>query len=57
MGRWPRDATVFDVAVTPNIGRNSSSSRIPKPVLAKLGNPARIRFIIEGDTITVTRPD
>ena len=30
---------------------------IPKPILAKLGNPSGLKFIIRGEDIVVCKPD
>ena len=54
MPRWPIDAKEFDVSVTRNVKCDTSYSYIPKPILAKLGNPKRLRFVIQGDKIFVT---
>ena len=54
MPRWPIDAKEFDVSVTRNVKCNTSYPYIPKPILAKLGNPKRLRFVIQGDKIFVT---
>ena len=34
-----------------------SAVYIPKPILAKLGNPSGLRFIIRGEDIVVCRPN
>lgn len=57
MPRWPMDATEFDVSVTRNVKCDTSYSYVPKPILVKLGGPKRIRFVIRGDEILVTRTD
>lgn len=57
MPRWRPDAKVFDVVVSRNPDRKTNTSCVPKPVLDKLGNPDRLRFIIRGDKIVVTSPD
>ena len=53
MGRWAEDATEFVVSVTFVKGAGSSYGCIPKPVLAKLGHPKALRYVIDGDRITV----
>ena len=57
MTKWPADAREFRVSITHNVQRGTSYSYIPKPILAKLGNPEGLRFVIQGDKILVTRPD
>ena len=37
--------------------RDTSYSYIPKPILAKLGNPSGLKFIIRGEDIVVCKPD
>ena len=54
---WPKDATEFVVSVIRNRQRDTSYSYIPKPVLAKLGNPEALMFVFRGDDILVLRPD
>ena len=55
MGRWPKDATEFVVAVTfyPNAG--SSYANVPKPLLEMLGNPKAIRYTVQKDQILASR--
>ena len=54
---WPKDAKEFTVSITRNRQRDTSYSYIPKPILAKLGNPSGLRFITRGEDIVVCRPD
>ena len=54
---WPKDAKEFTVSITRNRQRDTSYSYIPKPILAKLGNPSRLKFIIRGEDIVVCKPD
>ena len=54
---WPKDAKEFTVSITRNRQRDTSYSYIPKPILAKLGNPSGLKFIIRGGDIVVCRPD
>ena len=56
MTRWKDGETEFVVSITHNTQRGTSYSYIPKPILAKLGNPAGLKFTIRGDKIFVTRP-
>ena len=57
MPYWPKDAKEFTVSITHNRQRGTSYSCIPKPILARLGNPAGLRFVIRGGDIVVCRPD
>ena len=54
---WPKDATEFVVSVIRNRQRDTSYSYIPKPVLAKLGNPEALMFVFRGGDTLVLRPD
>ncbi len=38
-------------------GLGSSYGCVPKPVLAKLGNPKRIRYTIQNDRVLVSNAD
>ena len=51
MGCWAEDATE---SVTFVRGAGSSYGCVPKPVLAKLGNPKALRYVIDGDQVTVS---
>ncbi len=53
MPKWKKDATKFLVSVS-NDGNGSNVCRIPKPIVEKLGNPDRIKFVISGKGINVT---
>ena len=57
MPRWPADTKKFKVSITRNVKRDTSYSYIPKPILAMLGNPKGLQFVIQGDKILVTRQD
>ena len=50
-------ATDFTVAVTTDAQAGIRYSNIPKPVLAKLGNPGRITFSTRGDAAVVESAD
>lgn len=54
MGSWSKDATKFVVSVSFLAAAGSSYGCIPKPILAKLGNPKSIRYEIQGDKVTVS---
>ena len=57
MGIWARDATEFVVSVSFTAGAGSSYGCAPKPVLAKLGSPKKIRYAIQNDQILVSNAD
>ena len=57
MPPWPKGCTEFAVSITHNRQRDTSYSYIPKLILAKLGNPPGLKFVIRGDEILVLRPD
>ena len=57
MTKWAADAKEFRVSITHNVQRGTGYSYIPKPILAKLGNPKGLKFVIRGDEILVTSPD
>ena len=57
IGVWARDATGFVVSVSFVTGAGSSYGCVPKPVLAKLGNPKRIRYAIQNDRVLVSNAD
>ena len=54
MGCWAEGATEFVVSVSFVKGAGSSYGCVPKPVLAKLGNPDALRYVIDGDQVTVS---
>ena len=56
MPTWKTDATEFVVSVNHNAQNGSSVSRIPKPLLARLGNPDKLKFVIQGDKIVMGIP-
>ena len=56
MPKWKTDATEFVVSVNHGARHGSSSSYIPKPLLARLGNPNKLKFVIQGDKIVMSRP-
>lgn len=57
MTKWKADETEFPVSITHNTKRHTSYCYIPKPVLAFLGNPNGLKFIIRDGQVVVTRPD
>lgn len=46
MPKWKADATEFSVNVTYN-EEKGSQIRVPKPILEKIGNPEKLKFIID----------
>ena len=54
MGCWGKDKTEFVVSVSFVKGAGSSYGCIPKPVLAKLGNPKAVRYAIHGNQVIVS---
>jgi len=54
MTRWKKDEKVFSVSLLFD-GSNSMICRIPKPILKKLGNPNKIKFILSGKKIIVLK--
>lgn len=52
MTKWNKEETEFEVSVTYSDNKGSKVN-MPKPILTKLGNPKKIRFVIEGMKILV----
>jgi hypothetical protein len=52
MPTWKKDAKEFEVGVNYVETRGFSSS-IPKPIMNLLGNPKRIKFVINDDNKTI----
>lgn len=52
MPKWKKDATEFIVSVNDD-GNGSNICRIPKPIIEKLGQPEKIKFVIDGKKITI----
>lgn len=57
MPKWPVNAKEFEVSIIRNVKCDTSYSYIPKPILAKIGNPKRLKFVIHGDKVQVTSPE
>ena len=57
MGLWAKNATEVVVSVSFITGAGSNYGCIPKPVLAKLGNPKRIRYTIHDDRVMISNAD
>ena len=54
---WAKGATEFVVSVSFIAGAGSSYGCVPKPVLAKLGCPKKIKYTIQNDQILVSNAD
>ena len=54
---WPKDAKEFTVSAIPNKDRRTSYNYIPKPILQALGNPDRLKFIIQDGYVEVRGSD
>jgi hypothetical protein len=52
MPKWSKDATEFAVNVHYSDDKGTQV-RIPKPLLEKLGNPDRIKFVIDGRDVKI----
>lgn len=52
MPRWKKDATEFTVSVSYEEKRGYQSY-IPKPIMAKMGNPSSVKYVIKGKRIEV----
>jgi hypothetical protein len=50
MPKWSKDATEFEVNVHYN-EEKGSQVRIPKPILQKMDNPDKVKFVIDGRTV------
>ena len=53
MPKWKSDAKEFIVGVNYHRTRGYQSS-IPKPIMDVLGAPEQVKFIVDGDKITIT---
>ncbi len=52
MPKWKTNATNFTVTVNYDEKRGSLI-RVPKPVLAKLGNPTKLTFVVKNSKIEI----
>ena len=57
MVSWAKDATEFVVSVSFIAGAGSSYGCIPKPVLAELGNPKKVKYAIKDGQVLVSNAD
>lgn len=55
MPKWPPGATEFKVSVIPNVRCQTNYSYIPKPVLERLGNPQKLKFLFDGANNVIVR--
>lgn len=56
MPKWKKDAKEFEVNVHYSDDKGTQI-RIPKPLLGKMGNPDKIKFVIKKDKIEVESSD
>jgi hypothetical protein len=56
MPKWSKDAKVFEVAINYSDSRGYQTI-IPKPVMEKLGESKRVRFIIKDSKVEVESAD
>ena len=52
MPKWKKDAKEFTVSVNFNEDRGYQSS-IPKPIMDTLGEPDKVKFVINGKNIRI----
>ncbi|MEM3170734.1 MAG: hypothetical protein QW838_08195 [Candidatus Nitrosotenuis sp.] len=52
MPKWSKDAKEFQVKIHYD-DEKGSQIRVPKPILEKMDNPDKLRFVIEGRLIKV----
>ena len=52
MPKWSKDAKEFEVNVHYNDAKGTQI-RIPKPLLEKMKNPDKVKFVINGKTIKI----
>ena len=57
MPKWIANTTKFKVSIIHNIKRSTIYAYIPKPILAEIGNPEGLQFVIQDDKILLMRPD
>lgn len=54
MPKWSKDATEFEVTINYSEKRGYQL-RMPKPVMDKLGECSRVKFIIKGSKVEVEK--
>jgi len=54
MARWKKGTNEFSVNVNYD-NKHGSTSRIPKPILRKMKNPDKIKFIVSKKEIKIKR--
>ena len=52
MPKWSKDAKEFEVNVHYN-KEKGSQIRLPKPILDKMENPEKVKFVINGNTVKI----
>lgn len=55
MPKWKKNAKEFTVSVNYNDTRGYQSS-IPKPIMDMLGQPDTIKFVINGNNVSIVSP-
>lgn len=56
MPKWAKDAKEFTVNIHYS-DEKGSQIRVPKPILSKLGNPEKLKFVIKNNKIEVVSSD
>ena len=56
MPKWKADATEFSVNITYNTEKGSQI-RVPKPILEKIGNPEKLKFVIDENGKIILEPE
>jgi hypothetical protein len=54
--KWKKDAKEFSISVTHHETRGYQAY-LPKPIMEKLGNPDKIKFVIKNNKIEVESSD
>jgi len=54
--RWKKDETEFTVSLNLDESRGAICI-VPKPIVEKLGNPDKIKFVIRGKGIVVIKDE
>ena len=53
MPRWKKGTTEFPVVVNHIRARNACTCTLPRPLLAHMGDPDVVVFVIDGNTVKV----
>lgn len=54
--KWKSNATEFSVNITYN-SEKGSQIRVPKPILEKIGNPEKLKFVIDKNGKIILEPE